>query len=265
MVYIVGVDIGSVFSKAVVMNRDKVVVSFHVLPSKGSYAFAGEEVMQKALTKAGLSLDEVACIIATGHGALKSSFTREQATEMSCHAKGVSHLFPSVRTIIDAGGQAIRTIRLNEQGGASSFAVSEKCAAGSGRFLQIIARVLDVDMDRIGELSLKSKNPVEFTSGCAVFAESEAISRVAEGESKENILAGAHRALAAKIFGLVQRVGLHREGVLIGGGAKDIGLVKSVEEKLGFKLVVPDEPQIITALGAALIAEERIDKGITNN
>jgi len=264
MVYIVGVDIGSVFSKAMVIHGDK-VVSFQVLPSRGNYALAGEEVMQKALTKAGLSVDEVACIIATGRGAPSVSFTREQATEISCHAKGLSHLFPSVRTIIDVGGQSIRAIRLDEHGRASSFVVSEKCAAGSGRFLQGIARVLGVDIEEVGELSLKSKNPVEFTSGCAVFAESEAISRVAEGESKEDILAGAHRALAAKIFGLVQRVGLNRECALIGGGAKNVGLVKSVEKNLGLKLVVPEEPQIITALGAALVAEERIDKGITND
>jgi len=258
MVYIAGVDIGSAFSKAVVMGRGK-LVSFHVLPSRGNYAHAGEEVMQRALTKAGLSLARVAYIIATGCGASMVSFTQEQATEMSCQARGVSYLFPSVRTVIDAGGQSSRAIALDDHGRVCSFALSEKCAAGSGRFMQVIARVLGVEMEECGELSLKSKNPIEFTTGCAVFAESEAISRVAEGEPKEDILAGAHQALAARIFTLVQRVGLRMECALIGGGAKDVGLIKSVEEKLASKVLVPEEPQIMTALGAALIAKGRID------
>jgi len=135
--------------------------------------------------------------------------------------------------------------------------VSEKCAAGSGRFLNVIANVLRIDLKDIGPLSLKSKNPVTFTTGCAVFGESEAISRVSEGASKEDILAGVHKALANKVSTLVDRVELEKDCAVSGGGALNLGLIKSVEEKLGVPLLVPPHPQFITALGAAIIAEER--------
>jgi predicted CoA-substrate-specific enzyme activase len=150
-----------------------------------------------------------------------------------------------------------QVIRLNEQGQVTNFVVSEKCAAGSGRFLDIIANVLRIDLKDIGPLSLKSKHPVIFTTGCAVFGESEAISRICEGASREDILAGVHRALASKLSTLVDRVRLEKECAISGGGALDIGLVKSLEEELRIKLLVPPQPQLITALGAAIMAEER--------
>jgi predicted CoA-substrate-specific enzyme activase len=135
--------------------------------------------------------------------------------------------------------------------------VSEKCAAGSGRFLDIISNVLRIDLRDVGPLSLKSKNPVTFTTGCAVFGESEAISRVSEGASKEDILAGVHKALANKVSTLVDRVGLEKDCAISGGGALNAGLVKNIEERLGIQLLVPPQPQFITALGAAIMAEER--------
>ena len=161
-----------------------------------------------------------------------------------------------MRTVIDVQGQSSQVIRLTEKGQVINFVVSEKCAAGSGSFLEIIANVLRIDLNDIGPLSLKSKNPVIFTTGCAVFGESEAISRVSEGFSKEDILAGIHKALANKISALVNSVGLERECAISGGGGLDVGLIKSVEEKLGIQLLVPPQPQIITALGAAIMAEE---------
>ena len=147
-------------------------------------------------------------------------------------------------------------IRLSEEGKVTNCVVSEKCAAGSGRFLNIIANVLRIDLEDIGPLSLGSRNPVTFTTGCAVFGESEAVSRVAEGISKEDILAGVHKALADKISTLIDRVGLEKQCAISGGGGLDIGLIKSVEEKLGIQLLVPPQPQLVTALGAAIMAEE---------
>jgi len=256
MIYVAGIDIGSAFSKAVVMAGDK-IISYQVIPSAGDYKLAADEVAGKALGKAKLSLADIGCTVATGYGAASVSFAAEVASDISADGRGVIYLFPSARTVVDIGGQFTKVFKIDERGKPTAFLLSEKCAAGSGRFLQIIARVLRVELKDIGKLSLKSKKRVDFNTGCAVFAESEAISRIAEGAAKEDILAGLHRTLAAKIETMAERVGIEPDCALIGGGAKDIGLVKSIEERLGRRLLLPEEPQIVAALGAALIAGEK--------
>jgi len=255
MVYVAGIDIGSVFAKAAIVSGE--LVSYHITPSGGNYKLTADETIKEALTKASLSAKDIAYVVATGYGASNVSLAHEIITEVSCQAKGISYVFPSVRTAIDIGGQFTRVFKVDDRGKATAFVLSEKCAAGSGRFLQVIARVLQIDLTEIGPLSLKSQERVDFNTGCAVFAESEAISRIAEGTLKEDILAGIHRAMAAKTMNLVERVGLEPDCALIGGGAKDIGLVKSIEEILELGLLVPEEPQIVAALGAALIAGEK--------
>jgi predicted CoA-substrate-specific enzyme activase len=265
MQYAIGVDIGSAFSKAVIMSGGE-IVSHHVMPSGGNYKLTAEEVVKKALGKAKLSLKDIDYIVATGYGASNATSANEAFSDLSCQGRGVSYLFPSARMVIDIGGQFTRVFRVKEKGKVTAFLQSEKCAAGSGRFLQVIAKVLQIDLKDIGELSLKSKNKVDFNTGCAVFAESEAISRVAEGALKEDILAGLHRTLAAKIQSMVERVGLKPDCAVVGGGAKDIGLVRSIEQSLASKLLVPEEPQIVAALGAALLAEEKAvpSRSVTN-
>ena len=260
MVYVAGIDIGSAFSKAVVMAKNE-IISYHVMPSGGNYKLTAEEVAGEALAKAKLSLKDLGYTVATGYGAANVSFSNQAASDISCLARGVFYLFPTTRTAIDIGGQFTRVLKLDERGKATAFLLSEKCAAGSGRFLQIVARVLQIDLKDIGELSLKSRNRVDFNTGCAVFAESEAISRIAEGAAKEGILAGLHRTLAAKIQTMVERLGIVPDCAVVGGGAKDIGLVKSIEERLACSLLLPEEPQIVAALGAALIAGEKVSKG----
>ncbi|MFC1907496.1 acyl-CoA dehydratase activase [Chloroflexota bacterium] len=255
MVYAAGVDIGSAFIKAAIVNGE--LLAYHVLPSGGNYKLTADEVLKVTLAKAGLSTKDIACVVATGYGAANVSLADEAITEVACQARGVAYFFPSARTAIDIGGQFTRVIKVDDRGKATAFMLSEKCASGSGRFLQVIARVLHISLDDIGPLSLESRERVEFNTGCAVFAESEAISRIAEGAAREDILAGVHRAMAAKTLNLVERVGLEADCALIGGGAKDIGLVKSIEEALGLSLLAPEEPQIVSALGAALLAEER--------
>jgi len=254
--YFAGIDIGSAFSKAVVVTGSE-LVSYYIIPSGGNYKLAADEVAGRALSEAKLSFNDIAYVVATGYGAANVAFSNQVATDIACQSRGVYNLFPSARTVIDIGGQFSRVFKVGEGGRATAFVLSEKCAGGSGRFLQVIARVLQIDLKEIGQLSLKSKNKLAFNTGCAVFAESEAISRIAEGASKEDILAGVHRALAAKVQNLVERVGLEPDCALIGGGAKDIGLVRSIEEGLGLSLLVPEEPQIVAALGAALIAKEK--------
>jgi len=255
MVYAAGVDIGSVFIKAAIVGDG--LLAYHILPSGGNYKLTTDEALKGALARAELSPGDLAYVVATGYGAANVSLATETITEIACQARGVAHFFPSARTAIDIGGQFTRVIKVDSHGKATSFVLSEKCASGSGRFLQVIARVLHVGLDEIGPLSLKSKKRVEFNTGCAVFAESEAISRIAEGAAREDILAGVHRAMAAKTLNLVQRAGLEPDCTLIGGGARDIGLVKSIEEALGLEVLVPEEPQVVSALGAALLAGER--------
>ncbi len=260
MIYVAGIDIGSAFAKAVIMAENK-IVAHRVKPSGGNYRLTAGQVMDEALDKARLSQKDIAGTVATGYGASSVSSASQTASDISCLARGVHYLFPGARTVIDIGGQFTRVLKLDGRGRATSFLLSEKCAAGSGRFLQVIARVLQVNLDDIGELSLKSKKRVDFNTGCAVFAESEAVSRIAEGAAKEDILAGLHRALAAKIQAMVARLGLEPECAVVGGGAKDIGLVRSIEAGLEGKLLIPDEPQIVAALGAARLAGEKVDQG----
>jgi (R)-2-hydroxyacyl-CoA dehydratese activating ATPase len=255
MAYVLGVDIGSGFSKAVVCN-DKTLISYATMPSGGSYKETAEKTSEIALEKAGLKMSDISYTIATGYGATAVDFADQSITDISCHAAGAFHLFPSVRTLIDIGAQFSKAIQLNDAGRVANFILNEKCAGGSGKFLHVIARILHINIDEIGELSLKSTNPVEFTTGCAVFAESEAVSRIAEGAFPADILAGVHKAMASKIINLVVRLGLTLDCAITGGGAKDRGLVKAIEKELNIDILVPDEPQITAAFGAALLAAE---------
>ena len=255
MAYFMGIDIGSGTSKGVI-TKDSELLTYHLLPSGVNYRAVAEKLREELLAKAKLSPKDIAYTVATGQGAANVAFSDQQVTDIRCCARGINRLLPSVRTVIDVQAQSSQVIRLSESGQVINFVVSEKCAAGSGRFLEVIANVLQIELKDIGSLSLKSKNPVTFTTGCAVFGESEAISRVAEGSAKEDILAGVHQALADKISALIDRVGLEKDCAISGGGGLDVGLIKRVEEKLGIKLLVPPQPQMVTAFGAAIMAEE---------
>lgn len=255
MTWFMGIDIGSRTSKGVI-TKDGTLLAYHLLPSGVNYRTAAQKLREELLAKAGLSPEDIACTVATGQGSGNVPFSNQQVTDIRCCARGVNSIFPSVRTVIDVQAQSSQIIRLSESGQVTNFVVSEKCATGSGRFLEVIANVLQIDLKDIGPLSLKSKNPVTFTTSCAVFGESEAVSRVVEGMAKEDILAGVHKALANKISALIDRVGLEKDCAISGGGGLDVGLIRSVGEKLGIKLLVPPQPQIVTALGAAIMAEE---------
>ena len=257
MAWFMGIDIGSATTKGVII-KDSRREAYHILPSGVNYKAAAQKLREELLAKLSLSPEDINYTIATGHATANIPFPNEPVAAILCCARGISNIFPSVRTVIDVEGQSSQVIQVSEEGRVINFVVSEKCAAGSGRFLEIIANVLRVDVNDIGSLSLKSKNPVTFTTGCAVFGESEAISRVSEGFSKEDILAGVHKALASKISALIDRVGLEEQCAICGGGGLNIGLIKSIENNLGIKLLVPPQPQIITALGAAIIAKGKV-------
>jgi (R)-2-hydroxyacyl-CoA dehydratese activating ATPase len=253
MAYTLGIDIGSGFSKAVVCE-DGIIRSYAIMPSGGNYSETANKVIEEALGKIRLASGDISRKVVTGYGTAMAGVSDQTATDISCHAAGVHDLFPSARTVIDIGAQFSKAIRIDDRGGTVNFLLNEKCAGGSGKFLQIIARILHINIDEIGPLSMTSSRPVQFTTGCAVFAEAEAVSRVAEGALAGDILAGVHKAMASKIVNLVTRLGLVEACVVTGGGAKDLGLVKTIESELGVTVMVPDEPQITAALGAALMA-----------
>ena len=254
-----GIDIGSASSKGVALI-DGMIGSSCVIPSGGDYRVAADRVRGELLSKSAVSARDVSYAIATGYGAQNVGFADEVITDISCQGRGISYLVPSVRTAVDVGDLFSKAFRMDERGTILTFVMSGKCAGGSGRVLQVIAKVLQVGLEEIGALSLESKKRVDFNTGCAVFAESEAVSRVAEGVRKEDLLAGIHRALAAQINSLAERVGIEREFALVGGAARDRGLIKAVEEITGFEIIVPPEPRLTAALGAAVIASERVNR-----
>ena len=254
MTFVLGIDIGSGYTKAAVVE-DRRLRSFAVAPSGGNYKETVKTVTEEAVRNGGLSFSDVSRTVATGYGSAMAEFAVRTATDISCHALGIHHLFPEARMVIDIGAQFSKAIAVNERGKVTNFVTNEKCAGGSGKFLQVIARILHISIDEIGPLSLTAVHPVEFTTGCAVFAESEAVSRIAEGASAGDILQGIHKAMASKIVNLVTRLGRAERCAITGGGAKDLGLVRTIAEELGMSVLVPDDPQITAALGAALMAD----------
>lgn len=253
--YYAGLDMGSVSIKAVIVDERGMIAS-GLIPSGGNYKTVAQKVMDNTLTQAGLSFDCLSGLVITGLGAAGAPFAGRQVSDISCQARGCSLLFPSARTIIDIGGQFTKVAKITPEGRIADFLMSEKCATGSGRFLQVIARILSVPLDEIGPLSLQSEKPVEFSTNCAVFAESETISRISEGAKPADILAGVHRAMAAKVAMLVKRLKLTPDVVLTGGGGQDSGLAPAVGEALKINILVPEFPRLSAAFGAACLARE---------
>lgn len=255
MVFVLGIDIGSASSKGIILGDQGAVGSFEC-PSGGDFKLTAERVKKELLSQVTISARDISRTVATGYGSKSVTFADEVKPDIVCHGKGVSSLLTSVRTVIDVGDLYTKVLHIDGNGSMHNFLLSGKCAGGSGRILQVIAKVLRVRVEEIGKLSLKSKKRVEFNTGCAVFAESEAISRLSEGVTKEDLLAGLHRALAAQINSLAERIGVEQEVAMVGGGARDGGLVQALREIRGHDILVPQRPHMTAALGAALIAME---------
>ena len=259
MAIVLGIDIGSAASKGIALNDQGLSGSFEC-PSGGDFKFTAEKIRNELLSQIGESEVDISRTVATGYGSKLVTFADEEKPDIVCQAKGVSSLLPSVRTIIDVGDLYTKVLRIDGNGSVHNFLLSGKCAGGSGRILQVIAKVLQVKVEEIGELSLKSKKRVEFNTGCAVFAESEAISRLSQEVKKEDLLAGIHRALAAQIDSLAERMGVELDVAMVGGGARDVGLVQALNEIRSHNILVPQNPHMTAALGAALIAMESLKK-----
>jgi predicted CoA-substrate-specific enzyme activase len=251
--YFAGVDIGSTMTKVVIMNQ--ATLASVIGPTGPEHRKLANRVMEEALAEAKLAFEDITYVVATGYGRINVPFADKQITEISCHARGVAHLLPEVRTVIDIGGQDSKGIKLKE-GRVVDFVMNDKCAAGTGRFLEVTAEELGISLEDMGRLSLKAENRVEISSTCTVFAAQEVVAKLSEGVALPDIIAGLHEAIAIRIYGMVRRLKIEREVALTGGGAKNIGLVKALEAKLGFPVLVPSEPLITGAIGAALLGKD---------
>ncbi|MFC1899972.1 acyl-CoA dehydratase activase [Chloroflexota bacterium] len=258
---VAGIDIGSSSAKAVIMEESK-VISSSIIPTGPSSAETARQVMEKALTN-GLSVKDVEYIVSTGYGRINVPFAQKNITEISCHARGIIEVFPDARTILDMGGQDCKAIRVNEKGNVQKFLMNEKCAAGTGRYLERIAVALSIPLDDIGSLSLQSETPAEISSYCTVFAESDAIILLRQGTPVNDILAGVSESLADRTQILIKRLGVVEDFSICGGIAKNIGIVKRLERNLEVKAYIAPEPQIIGALGAAFLAQDLARKTLT--
>jgi len=255
---VIGIDMGSAYSEGIIMAGDEVLGAYEC-PSGGDYQGTAEKIEEELIAQAGVHPDQIAYTIATGYGSKSVQFADKQVTDVSCHARGLFSLHPTIRTAVDIGDLHSKAFHIDEKGNMTSFLPSGKCAGGSGRILKIIAKVLQLKVEEIGKISLPSKTPVEFNTGCAVFAESEAISRISEGVSKEDLLAGVYRALAAQVHSLAERLGIESDYAVTGGAARNVGLIDAMKEVSGFDPVVPKDPHMTAALGAAVFAGERLE------
>ncbi|HEU5360510.1 MAG TPA: acyl-CoA dehydratase activase [Candidatus Deferrimicrobiaceae bacterium] len=252
-----GIDVGSLSTDVLLLDRTGEMAGSAILATGASTRKACEEALSRALAEAGALPSDIVFAVSTGYGREMATPADLTVTEITCHARGARHLFPEARTVLDIGGQDSKIIRLAADGKVADFAMNDKCAAGTGRFLEVMARTLEMDLEEMGPRSLLSRKTVAVSSMCTVFAESEVISLIASGTAPEDIARGIHFAIADRIAALAERVGMVSPAVMTGGVAKNPGARKALEEKFGFPLLVPGEPQLAGALGAALIAREK--------
>lgn len=251
-----GIDIGSRAAKVVVLKDDAIVASAicDTGPESVKTAYAA---MGKAFQGTGLSLQDMTYTVATGYGRVLVPFANENVSEISCHARGINWYFPSVRTILDMGGQDCKAINCSAEGRLTNFIMNDKCAGGTGRFLEMIAEVLNIPLEGMGDLALQSRTAIPFNTICAVFAKTEAIACLRRGVTKSDILAGLNEAIATRCLKLLKRVSLEKDFSITGGIAKNKGMVAKIKEKTGLAPLLCEDPQLCGALGAALFARER--------
>ena len=253
-----GVDVGSTQTKAVIINENRKIVGRALIDTGADVIQAAHNAFDQALASAGLERSRVGYVIGTGYGRYKVTFGDRQVTEISCHGRGASQMFPGTQTVIDMGGQDTKAIRVQPNGEIADFCMNDKCAAGTGRFLGAAADALRIPLGELGEVSLKAEKPVRISTTCTVFAEAEVLSWLGKGKKVEDILWGVHQSIAARAVGLLRRVGIAPEITFTGGVAKNVGMIKALEEKLQIKLNVSADSHYMGALGAALFALDSI-------
>ncbi len=257
--YFAGVDVGSTTTKAAILDERRKIVGKSLLGTGANVVRAAKRSFQEALHEAGLDEHDIGFVVGTGYGRYKVPFGNTQVTEISCHARGAIHIFPGTRTILDIGGQDTKAIRVNETGDIIDFSMNDKCAAGTGRFLEACAGVVGLALDEIGPVSLTSDTPLRITNVCTVFVEQEIMSHLSRGKKTEDILGGVHRAISSRSVALLRRVGIEPEITFTGGVSLNTGMVVALEERLGQKINVSPLSQHLGSVGAALFASERAE------
>ncbi|HQL00466.1 MAG TPA: acyl-CoA dehydratase activase [Smithellaceae bacterium] len=257
-----GIDIGSTMTKVVIADEKEQILASHIGPTGAEHRHLALAVMDETLSQAGLSIDQLRFIVATGYGRINVPFADKQITEITCHARGIRALFPSAKVIIDIGGQDSKGIKLDADGKVANFVMNDKCAAGTGRFLEVIAETLGINLVDMGDIASRADGFVQISSMCTVFAEHEVTSRLAEGADVAQIVAGLHEAIASRVVNMTRHLGIEKDVVVTGGGAKNKGLIKAIAGKVGFDVLTPPEPFITGALGAALVGKDFYDRGV---
>ena len=260
-IYFAGIDLGSTMTKIVIIDEDEQVLTSIIAHTGAEHRRLANKVMEEALDRTSLSIDEISLVIATGYGRINVPFADRQVTELTCHALGVASLFPNVRVAIDIGGQDAKGLKVRN-GRLVDFVMSDKCAAGTGRFLEVIADSLDLKVEDLGSISLRSTKKVSVSSTCTVFAQQEVINHLSEGVPLEDVVAGLHDAIASRVARMVKRLKVEPDVVFTGGVAKNIGVVRALEENLGCSVLVPEEPLLSGAIGAALLGKELVLKAL---
>lgn len=254
-----GIDIGSTACKAVVLQDGKEIISKAVI-SLGTGTSGPKDVFEKVLTDKNLSKEDLNRVLVTGYGRFTFDEADNQKSELSCHAKGVNLLFPTVRTIVDIGGQDVKVLRVSPKGTLENFVMNDKCAAGTGKFLDVMARIINVGVDELGDLGLKATDEVSISNTCTVFAESEVISKLSTNIQIENLVAGIHRSVAKRVAALAFRNGIVPDVAMSGGVALNKGVVALLSQELKVDIMVHEDCQLAGALGAAVIAHEELQK-----
>ena len=258
-IYTLGIDIGSTASKCVMLKNGTEIAAKSLI-GVGAGTSGPQRAIEEVLGSAGMTRDDMACVLATGYGRNSlDEVADKQMSELSCHAKGAFFLFPKVHTVIDIGGQDVKVLHV-ENGNLVNFQMNDKCAAGTGRFLDVMARVLEVKVEELGKLSALSTKPVAISSTCTVFAESEVISQLAKDTDKCDIIKGIHQSVANRVVGLAHRVGIQDQVVMTGGVAQNSGIVEALQEQLGHEVLTSPLTQYVGALGAALFAYQKAAK-----
>ena len=251
-----GIDSGSTSTDVVILDKDRNITASVIMPTGAGAANGAERALEEALKQAGLEREDLDAVVTTGYGRTAISDGDKSITEITCHARGAHFLDPSVRTVVDIGGQDSKVIRLNEDGTVKNFVMNDKCAAGTGRFLEMMAKTMEISLDELSKVGLSYQEDITISSMCTVFAESEVVSLIAQNKPTDDIVHGLNKAVASKTASLVKRVGGEEAYMMTGGVAQNKGLVKTLEERLGTSLVVSDKSQLCGALGAALFAAD---------
>ena len=259
-VYVMGIDSGSTSTNAVILNQNRELIASAVIRTGAKSGESAQRILKEILEKAGLQRSDLIKIVSTGYGRVSIPFADENVTEISCHGKGAHYLNPQIRTILDIGGQDSKAIHLNEKGDVTDFVMNDKCAAGTGRFLDVMARILEIDVSEMAAWDERSQEEVTVSSTCTVFAESEVISLLSQKYKKEDIIRGIHNSVISRAAGLLYRTAMEEDVAITGGGAKNAGVVRALERELKHPVYVAEKPQITGAVGAALFAWQAYQK-----